>query len=659
VAALLVGCRVESPDDGAVAVATTAAPLIDDGRADGVFGQPDFTSSEPPVTVSSTTTTHPTFVATDTSYRNPSYVLVADREAHRGLLLSVSGGSWVFAGLYGQSSINASLPNQGLLQPAQFTLHTPMAAAFATSIAEVPGTLNWVAVADTANHRVLVSNNFGGGWNPTMVVGQDGDFTTGIPSKGGVSSSSLDQPSGVAFDPNFVPARLYVSDTGHHRILRFDAVNTPKPTAAAVFGQPSFVSDAPDGGEPGPNARGLSSPGGIYGWFLSTNLGDPLRGLWVADTGNHRVIHVANSGVADFVLGQPDLVSNKPNAFGASARSLRGPSAVAVDPVGNVWVADTGNHRVLRFKKGATTADAVLGQPDFASISPPTIVSAQTLYLPSGVAVNGNGDLYVADTGASRVLRYSVDCAKPSVCNDGDPCTDDFCDPTYHCYHSLNTFSKECAPYTCAIAQRRCAGSCDTAHPCAFGTTCVAGRCLRLCTTDAQCPTAHCAGGVCCDTACDGLCESCRILGHEGTCTVVPAGTVPTDPKTCPGGSTGCSHACNGVDRDRCEDDPAGTSCGVSSCREGVETPLGKCDGLGACLSTPKACAPYACTAAACRARCDFDHDCVGGAQCLDGACVNRRPAGGGCGLATPVEATPLLAFLAALGALGVARRRR
>jgi len=38
---------------------------------------------------------------------------------------------------------------------------------------------------------------------------------------------------------------------------------------------------------------------------------------------------------------------------------------------------------------------------------------------------------------------------------------------------------------------------------------------------------------------------------------------------------------------------------------------------------------------------------------------VNRRPAGGGCGLATPVEATPLLAFLAALGALGVARRRR
>lgn len=639
--------------------ASAAAPLIDEGRADGVFGQPDFSSGDPPVTVSQFTTTHPTFVATDTSYRSSSYVLVADREAHRALLLSVASGTWGFSGLYGQSSVNGSLPNQGLPQPAQLTLHTPMAAAFATSIAEVPGTLNWVAVADTANHRVLVSNNFGGGWSPTMLVGQDGDFTTAIPSKGGVTASSLDQPSGVAFDPNVLPARLYVSDTGHHRILRFDAVSSPKPSASVVFGQPSFVASDPNGGEPGPNARGLSSPGGIYGWFLTTNLGDPLRGLWVADTGNHRVIHVANSGVADFVLGQPDLTSNKPNAFGASARSLRGPSAVTVDPVGNVWVADTGNHRVLRFKKGATTADAVLGQPDFSTVSPPTTTSARTLYLPSGVAVNGNGDVYVADTGASRVLRFSVDCAKPGACDDGDPCTDDFCDPTYRCYHSLSTFSKECAPYTCTIAQRRCAGSCDTTHPCSPGNTCVGARCLRLCAADAQCPSKHCADGVCCDSACTGVCESCRLFGREGTCTAVPAGSVPTDPKSCPGGATGCSHACNGVDRDRCQNDPAASTCGVSSCKDGVETPLGKCDGLGTCVTAPKSCAPYACTAAACRGRCDFDHDCVAGARCVDGACVTTRPAGGGCGLAPAGQASAVLGLLAALGSLGLARRRR
>src|SRR5918912_3045283 len=62
------------------------------------------------------------------------------------------------------------------------------------------------------------------------------------------------------------------------------------------------------------------------------------------------VLAVESDTVADAALGQPDLVSNECNHGGISARSLCGPMAIAMDPSsGHLFVADTGNNRVLRF----------------------------------------------------------------------------------------------------------------------------------------------------------------------------------------------------------------------------------------------------------------------------------------------------------------------
>lgn len=659
-AGALLGCRVEAPSEEAPSVGATAAPLIADGKADGLFGQPDFATSTVPVSVSGTSTTHPTGVAADATYRNPSYVLVIDREANRGLMFSSATTSWTLSALYGQTSVVNGLPNQGLPAPHQQTLHAPTAAAFVSAMSEVSGALNWVAIADTANHRVVGSNSWFGTFSATFVLGQSGSFTTALPSNGGVHKDSLEEPSGVAWDPNTSPARLFVADTAHHRILRFDSLAAGTiPGASAVFGQSSFSDAAENAGLGKAHARGLSRPMGLAGWFLTSNVGDPLRGLWVADSGNHRVVHLTQTGVADFVLGQPDLESNTPNAFGASARSLRGPTAVAVDPRGRVWVADTGNHRVLRFPKGTTTADLVLGQPSFEAIAAPVVTSDRTLYLPSGVAVGGTGDVYVADTGASRILRYAPTCGEPAACDDGDPCTEDSCDPSFHCFHSLTIYAKECAPYTCTIAQRRCATACDASHPCAPGRTCVSGRCLVPCAVDAQCTAfgGHCADGICCDSTCSGTCESCRVFGKEGQCVPVPAGTQPTAPKACPGGSNGCSRACDGANRTECRADPKGTACGVALCADGVETSIGRCDGAGTCDATSKACAPYACAAAGCRTRCDFDHDCAEGFACLEGVCTTTRGRGAGCGTA-PVGETSV-GVLALLALAARVRRRR
>jgi len=78
--------------------------------------------------------------------------------------------------------------------------------------------------------------------------------------------------------------------------------------------------------------------------------------------------------VADLVLGQPHLTgqphlfSNTANYGGVSASSLHGPREVAVDAAGNVYVADTSNHRVLVYldpQNTDTVADLVLGKPNF------------------------------------------------------------------------------------------------------------------------------------------------------------------------------------------------------------------------------------------------------------------------------------------------------
>src|SRR5689334_1004280 len=119
--------------------------------------------------------------------------------------------------------------------------------------------------------------------------------------------------------------------------------------------------------------------------------------------------------VADHVLGQKDFVNSAPGFV--DARALHDPSSLAVDrhaSPNRLYVADYDNNRVLgwrnakSFKKG-TPADVVIGQADFnASVcNRGGAVSSKTLCLPTGLGVDGDGDLYVADGGNNRVLRFA------------------------------------------------------------------------------------------------------------------------------------------------------------------------------------------------------------------------------------------------------------
>jgi sugar lactone lactonase YvrE len=122
-----------------------------------------------------------------------------------------------------------------------------------------------------------------------------------------------------------------------------------------------------------------------------------------------------NGQAASLVLGQPDFTS----AVGATTASgIRHPSSVVVDRTnGKVYIAETGNNRVLRFASGAAlvngaAAEGVLGQPDFTSSSPDT--TASRMRYPLSVAIDNTGRLWVADSSNNRVLRFDSAASKPN-----------------------------------------------------------------------------------------------------------------------------------------------------------------------------------------------------------------------------------------------------
>jgi trimeric autotransporter adhesin len=191
------------------------------------------------------------------------------------------------------------------------------------------------------------------------------------------------EPRGCATDPQ---GDVFVAETGANQVVKVDPSGTV--TTVAGTGRAGFSGD----NGPATSAE-LSAPEGLAL--------DQQGNLYIADAGNNRVRKVTPDGVLTTMAGNGNAGSAGDGGRAAKAE-LFIPTGLAVDAHGILYIADSANNRVRKVDlAGNISTLAGNGQAGFAGDSG-SATSAQ-LNNPVALAVDGAGNLYIADLGNNRV----------------------------------------------------------------------------------------------------------------------------------------------------------------------------------------------------------------------------------------------------------------
>ena len=240
--------------------------------------------------------------------------------------------------------------------------------------------------AETANHVIRKLDTTG---QITIIAGTIG--TQGFSGDtGSATSAALDSPQGLALDTS---SNLYIADTHNHRIRKLNLA-TGTLTTIAGTGTPGFSGDGSS-----ETAAQLNLP---------TALALDITGnLYLADTGNHRVRKISVTGIITTIAGT-GTQGFSGDTGPATAATIDSPTGLAVDTANNLYLADTHNHRIRRIDSatGIITTIAGTGIPGLSGDT--DVATAANLALPHGLTIDANGNLYLADTANHRIRRIDA-----------------------------------------------------------------------------------------------------------------------------------------------------------------------------------------------------------------------------------------------------------
>ena len=251
----------------------------------------------------------------------------------------------------------------------------------------VADTLGTIYIADTNNSAVRRVDG-GSGVISTLA----GNGVRGSGGDGGPASEArLNTPSDVLVTSD---NRLLIVDTGNHRIRQIDLDTGIISTLVGV----GFLGSEGDGG-----------PGAEANLFFPTSAAlDPLGNLYIVDTNNHRIRRVDRATDIITTVAGDGTAGYSGDDGPAFRASLNQPQGIAFDPEGRLYIADTENHRIRRVDLVTGTITTVVGdgQNIFAGDGGPA--REASLNGPRRLAIGPGDDIYIADTGNHRLRRVDA-----------------------------------------------------------------------------------------------------------------------------------------------------------------------------------------------------------------------------------------------------------
>ena len=215
-------------------------------------------------------------------------------------------------------------------------------------------------------------------------------------------------PSGAGNPPRTIAVVLNVNAPASESVI------------TTIAGAGNTVLPFSGDGGPAVNA-GMLGPNGVAV--------DGVGNIYIADAGNNRIRKVNTSGIMSTFAGNGDF-SSRGDGGPATSASLWTPTAVAVDSAGNVYIADTLNNRIRKVNTaGIISTVAGNGNLSFSGDGGPATSAA--LGGPTGVALDSAGNLYIADYGNWRIRKVNTagiittfaGSLLPGFSGDGGPAT--------------------------------------------------------------------------------------------------------------------------------------------------------------------------------------------------------------------------------------------